>query len=255
MHYILWIDEAWRGPWAGPIVAWWFLCPADFDFTVFSPILDDSKKLSENKREKVYHRIERVMERNICRYHFAYREAPIIDSLGIREANRQCMEEAIVWLLQFIKEDDTVSIYIDGCDNYEFDSLSEYEYVFAQKKRKETRWIKWKIKSMNMSMESVNKNWHTPLLPIPHPTKNIISYVINGDSLLPVISAASIVAKVTRDRMMCDFHEDFPLYGFPEHKGYGTKKHESAILHYGITPIHRKTYEPVKSLILQSSSI
>jgi ribonuclease HII len=54
---------------------------------------------------------------------------------------------------------------------------------------------------------------------------------------------------------MCDFHEDFPEYGFDTHKGYGTAKHQEAMLHYGISPIHRKSYAPVKSLILNSSSV
>lgn len=82
-----------------------------------------------------------------------------------------------------------------------------------------------------------------------------ISYVIHGDSLIPAISAASIVAKVIRDRMMCDFHEDFPQYGFDSHKGYGTRKHQDALLNYGITHIHRKSYAPVKRLISPSSSL
>ena len=84
---------------------------------------------------------------------------------------------------------------------------------------------------------------------------NSITYLIGGDALSPVISAASVVAKVTRDRMMCDFHEDFPEFGFFEHKGYGTRKHRESLLNYGITPLHRKSYEPMKSLILNSSSV
>jgi ribonuclease HII len=60
---------------------------------------------------------------------------------------------------------------------------------------------------------------------------------------------------VTRDRMMCDFHEDLPMYGFATHKGYGTSIHRTALINYGITPLHRKSYEPMKSLILQGTSI
>lgn len=86
-------------------------------------------------------------------------------------------------------------------------------------------------------------------------TPNNITYLIDGDSLSSVISAASVVAKVTRDRMMRDFHEDFPVYGFDTHKGYGTRKHHEAMMNYGITPIHRKSYAPVKSLILGETSI
>lgn len=82
-----------------------------------------------------------------------------------------------------------------------------------------------------------------------------IFYIIHGDSLVPVISAASIVAKVIRDRIMCEFHEDFPQYGFDSHKGYGTRKHQDSLINYGITPIHRKSYAPVKRLISPSSSL
>lgn len=81
MHYIIGIDEAGRGPWAGPIVAGGFMCPVDFDFGVFAPHLDDSKKMTESEREEIFGRIEKVMESNICRYHFAYREAHDIDKI------------------------------------------------------------------------------------------------------------------------------------------------------------------------------
>lgn len=81
MHYIIGIDEAGRGPWAGPVVAGGFICPVDFDFSVFAPYLSDSKKMTEQQREDVFGRIEKVMESNIVRYHFAYREAQDIDAL------------------------------------------------------------------------------------------------------------------------------------------------------------------------------
>jgi len=162
-----------------------------------------------------------------CRYAFAYRDAEIIDTIGIREANRQCMEEVIIGLLQYTKDDDEIHIMIDWCDNYLF-TLDDFKYIFA--KKKEPR----KIQGEH------------------HKT---IEYIIHGDALIPEISCASIIAKVTRDRMMCDFHEDFPLYEFHTHKGYGTSKHHAALLNYGITPLHRKSYAPVKKLILKEFSL
>lgn len=96
------------------------MCPVDFDFSVFAPYLTDSKKMSEKEREEVFGRIEKVMEADICRYHFAYRDASDIDILGIREANRQCMEEVILGLLQYVHPESRVQICIDGCDNYVF---------------------------------------------------------------------------------------------------------------------------------------
>jgi ribonuclease HII len=68
-----------------------------------------------------------------------------------------------------------------------------------------------------------------------------------------VISAASIIAKVTRDRMMCDFSVEYEGYSFHRHKGYGTSKHQNALLTYGITSLHRKSYAPIKRLISHDS--
>ena len=70
-----------------------------------------------------------------------------------------------------------------------------------------------------------------------------------------MVSAASVIAKVVRDQMMCDFARDFPGYGFDSHKGYGTRKHHEALVNYGITPIHRKSYAPVKALISSATSV
>jgi ribonuclease HII len=69
--------------------------------------------------------------------------------------------------------------------------------------------------------------------------------VIKGDSLSQSIAAASVIAKVTRDRMMDDYHREFPQYGFDQHKGYGTKAHMKAIETYGLSPIHRHSFAPV----------
>jgi ribonuclease HII len=73
--------------------------------------------------------------------------------------------------------------------------------------------------------------------------------VIGGDKLVKSISAASIIAKVTRDRMMVDFHLKYPQYGLDKHKGYGTKLHMDALLKYGPCPIHRKSFAPVKKAL------
>jgi ribonuclease HII len=225
--YHIWVDEAGRWPWAWPVVAGGFLCETWFDFGQFSWKINDSKKIQEKNRENLFSDIERIMGYGWCRYTFSYRDAEVIDSIGIREANRQCMEEVIIWLLQYIEEEEEIHIHIDGCDNYIF-GVDNFEYIFAKKKE----WRKINI-------------WNP----------KTIEYIIHGDALIPEISCASIVAKVTRDRMMCDFHEDFPLYWFDSHKGYGTSKHHLALLNYGITPIHRKSYAPVKKLILGDFSL
>ena len=94
--------------------------------------------------------------------------------------------------------------------------------------------------------KSQKENQSLPLLE----NRRIVTYMIAGDKNMPIISAASIIAKVHRDRLMCEYNEKFPLYGFDSHKGYGTKKHKEALINYGITSIHRKSYAPIKRLIL-----
>jgi ribonuclease HII len=79
--------------------------------------------------------------------------------------------------------------------------------------------------------------------------------IIKGDALCLSIAAASIVAKVTRDRMMEMYHNQYPDYGFLSHKGYGTRQHLIALSRYGITPLHRKTFAPVRALIMNTQDI
>lgn len=76
-----------------------------------------------------------------------------------------------------------------------------------------------------------------------------VEAIIKGDHLIPAISAASILAKVARDHEMILLHREFPEYGFAQHKGYPTKAHVEAIMKYGILPIHRKTFSPIKNLL------
>jgi len=83
-------------------------------------------------------------------------------------------------------------------------------------------------------------------LALPHPDIPALK-IINGDELSQSIAAASVLAKVTRDRIMVDYHEQWPEYGFDSHKGYGTSRHVDAIYQYGPCSIHRKSFEPVKS--------
>lgn len=79
--------------------------------------------------------------------------------------------------------------------------------------------------------------------------------IINSDNLSQSIAAASILAKVTRDNLMLEYDQTYPQYDFKNNKGYGTKKNLSALQKYGITPIHRKTYRPVRDLILKNNVI
>lgn len=97
--------------------------------------LTDSKKVKPEIREQLFHAIEKMQDENRSQYSFAYRDAHTIDEIGIREANKQCMEDVILSLLQFTGDGDMIEIFIDGCDNYIFDTL-EAEYIFARKSTK-----------------------------------------------------------------------------------------------------------------------
>lgn len=174
------IDEAGRGPLAGPVVAGAVILPKD----CLIEGVNDSKKISEKKREKLYDDITK----NALAWAVGVVDNNVIDEINILNATRKAMKMAIEGLK--IKPD--------------------YILIDAEKK---------------VDTDGI------PYLPI-----------IKGDALSISIAAASIIAKVTRDRMMREYDEIFPMYGFGKHKGYGTKAHIEAIGKYGICMIHRKTF-------------
>ena len=174
------IDEAGRGPLAGPVVAGAVILPEG----CLLEGVNDSKKISEKKREKLYD----VITENALAWAVGVVDINVIDEINILNATRRAMKMAIEGLK--IKPD---FILIDAEKKVDTDGI--------------------------------------PYLPI-----------IKGDALSISIAAASIVAKVTRDRMMREYDEIFPMYGFAKHKGYGTKAHVEAIGKYGLCMIHRKSF-------------
>lgn len=189
---VIGVDEAGRGAWAGPVVA---ACVLWSGKNPIKSILRDSKKMTEKEREKTYDEIISLAQAWKLSYWIGIVSHAIIDTVGIREANRLAMEEA----LSKIKKEG-IHVLIDGRDNYSFD---------------------------------------IPDLPTPE-------YIVRGDSKVKQIMAASILAKVTRDRIMQEYEPLFPGYWFEKHKGYGTKKHQQALITLGVIEIHRKSYAPIK---------
>ena len=179
------VDEAGRGPLAGPVVAAAVILPKNHSIEG----LIDSKKLTAKKREKLYKEIT-----NICDYGIGIVSHRTIDKINVLQATFKAMRVAILNLKQ--KPDNTL---IDG-------------YGLP---------------------DQVIKN----------------EGVIGGDNLIECISAASIIAKVTRDELMLKIDDIFPEYGFAKHKGYGTKAHMANLNIYKACPIHRKTFSPVKKNI------
>jgi len=192
--HIIGIDEAGRGPLAGPVSAAAVILPAGYTHD----LLDDSKKLSEKKRELIY---EDIMADDRILWGHSYAEAPEIDEINILKATHAAMARSVADLLE--KNDiceDEIYCLIDGL----------------------------------------------PVKNFPYPSEGIVK----GDGKSLSIAAASIIAKVSRDRKMLEYAEKYPQYGFERHKGYGTKVHLAALKDHGSTPIHRQSFAPVAQLTL-----
>lgn len=183
------IDEAGRGPLAGPVVSAAVILPrlnSEIDFYFFTGV-DDSKKLSSKKREKLYNQLLKHPDIHVG---VGIISSDIIDKINILMATRLCMSKAIANL-----DTRPDCLLIDGMI--------------------------------------------LPLVKIPQ------KKIIDGDALSLSIASASIIAKVTRDNIMCQYHEKYPQYGFNKHKGYGTKEHMNRIKKYGPCEIHRKSFYPI----------
>ena len=180
------VDEAGRGPLAGPVVAAAVILDPE------KPIVgvNDSKKLTAKKRDLLYDEIKL----NASAWSIAIADVEEIDNLNIFQATMVAMQRAVAGL-----EQRPSHVFVDGN--------------------------------------------HAPPFPVP------ASAIIKGDEKMACIGAASILAKVTRDRMMVELSETYPDYGFGVHKGYPTKQHMDALKKHGVTPVHRRSYKPVKALI------
>ena len=181
------VDEAGRGPLAGPVVAACAILPKDFDVIG----VDDSKKLSEKRREQLF---EEILNKSLATG-VGIADNNLIDEINILQATKKAMQDALQNANKMLEEKlgETVNHVL-------FDAVE--------------------IKDLEISQ----------------------SAIIKGDAKSLSIAAASIIAKVTRDRMMMEYHEKYPYYGFDRNKGYGTKAHYAGIEEHGITPIHRKTF-------------
>ena len=185
------IDEAGRGPLAGPVSVAAVVLPEDYSHSV----LNDSKQLSKRQREDLY---EEITSDERIDWASALVEAPEIDEINILKATWAGMRRA------FLKLYPTADVaLIDG----------------------------------------------KPIKGFPTEHRALVK----GDSLSLSIAAASIIAKVERDRLMRDYAEKYPEYGFERHKGYGTKAHREALREHGPCPIHRRSFAPVSQMELDLS--
>lgn len=180
LKYIAGIDEAGRGPLAGPVVVGIAIMKPDS----FIEGVNDSKKLSEKKREQLY---------------------------------EQIISEAIDWTVGIVDQKE----------------IDEINILNAIKKALHMAISNLKVKPDRILVDALE---HIDTYGIPYTS------IIKGDAKIYSISVASIIAKVTRDRIMQKYDEIYPEYGFSRHKGYGTAKHIQAIKEYGPCSLHRKTF-------------
>ena len=182
------VDEAGRGPWAGPVVAAAVIVNRD----IFPEGIDDSKKLSAKKREELFIKIM-----GSCGVGIGLSSTKEIDDINILQATMLAMQRAVSDLPQI----------------------------------------------PDMALIDGNR---VPILPCQSQT------IIKGDSKSFSIAAASIIAKVTRDRIMSELATEFPHYGWEKNSGYGVKQHKEALEEHGVTPHHRKSFKPIAKLLLCS---
>ena len=179
------VDEAGRGPLAGPVVA----CCAIFDAAKPYPDAYDSKQLSEKTRERLF---DEIME-SAAAVGLGFSDNLRIDEINILEATREAMLAAVNEASRKLgRSPDAV--------------LVDHVHI------------------PGLSAEIIQKS------------------VTHGDALSVSIAAASIIAKVTRDRLMVEYDKEYPGYGFAKHKGYGTRAHYDALRELGASPIHRRTF-------------
>lgn len=181
------VDEAGRGPWAGPVVA----AAVILNPNLYPEGLDDSKKLSKQHREKLFGEVI-----NICDFGIGIVSESVIDQINILQATKLAMKNAV---LDLLKRPSVV--LVDGNQKFDVQNIE--------------------------------------VIPI-----------VKGDSLSLSIAAASIIAKVARDKIMEDLCGEFPVYGWSSNAGYGTAKHIEALEKHGICKYHRKSYAPIKKYVV-----
>eukprot|EP00913_Durusdinium_trenchii_P030579 g28639.t1 len=196
---IVGVDEAGRGPWAGPVVAAAVMAEREASASLVEGVTD-SKKLNEAQRELVYEQLIKCPE---IRWAVSTVSVKRIDQQNILEAAHQAMTRAVQTLRRRLPSKTDTSILVDG----------------------------------NLVPKKLQKQ------------KQPCRALIGGDRLCFEIAAASVIAKVTRDRLMMKLDRRYPSYGFAAHKGYGTAAHQAALVKHGPCVEHRTSFEPIKGFV------
>ena len=210
------VDEAGRGSWAGPLVA--AACWIDFNnYKSLHPDINDSKKLKSKKRKEIIHSLNKSIK-----YSTGISTEKEIDLYGLTFANSLAMKRSIFCLIQSFKNlpKDQFHFYIDGKYKPDFSTVE--------------------ITSVEQKKIKLTCNHLVPL--------------IKGDSKSKTIALASIIAKETRDAIMRNYSLMYPSYHLEKNFGYGTNINKNAILKYGISKLHRKSFKPIATICSQQYS-
>ena len=215
--YVAGIDEVGRGPLAGPVTVCAVLCTIDFYKKLAKyEGLTDSKKLTEKNREHWFAMAKLMQEEGSIVYAVESVSTKEIDRIGISKAIQKALDSALEKVQSQIFEK-ILRFTLKGSDTLKFSQKS------AQVSPKEIKIL-------------LDGSLHAPAEFENQET------IIKGDQKEKIISLASIIAKVTRDRYMVKIAKKYPEYGLDIHKGYGTKIHRDAIKKYGLSEIHRKSF-------------
>lgn len=242
-EYVIGVDEVGRGPLAGPVVACAVIMPKDWDV----PGINDSKKLTENRRNELALKIK---DRSVA-IGLGFVNSKKIDRFNIRNATKMAMIIAVRRCIENfqeqrygsdeIKDYETKNVDLSAIENRSYETGSDMTLDVDSNEDLDRALKKSRIKilidgDMEIPLEQLEADFDKEGFTISQET------IIKGDSKSLAIGAASIVAKVARDEFMKEYSKRAPEFGFEKHKGYGTKAHYEAISSYGLSPIHRKTF-------------
>lgn len=232
--YIVGIDEVGRGPIAGPVAVCAFICEENFQKEIEMKVpLRDSKKLTKIQREKWFAFLQDQRKEGKCDFAVTMVSSEWIDKVGIVRSIQKALDQSLDKVIK----------------NYE--NQSSGFSVSLQRRETEGSPSALSAVAENRARTGITtrhktdfQNFYVYLdggLKAPKEYTNQET-IIKGDELHPVISFASIVAKVTRDNLMEKYALEFTEYGFEMHSGYGTKAHYEAIKKYGLSTLHRKSF-------------
>jgi ribonuclease HII len=209
------IDEAGRGPLAGPVCAAAVVLPDDFPFNV----LNDSKKLKPKQRCDARNVI---IERAVA-WAVAWASHTEIDAINILQASLLVMQRAFNFLIEARPENE---LSVNSIWPTKLETEAPFGLPFAHVR-------------LPPGLKAVVDGLHVPALPIP------CTALVKADGSIHEVMAASILAKTARDQLMAFYSSLYPEYGYEQHKGYPTRKHRELVLKYGPSPIQRKSFKVV----------